>query len=276
LRAKIADFGSSRSLTSASGIAATIVGTPLFAAPEIMRGEEYGAGCDVYSYGMLLLDMASPDGLLPLMLNRWRASQPGSWYGSSGNQRQNNDDERDAMALIRAIWQGDFRPVTLGGPPVARAPPSISELAARCTLHDPAKRPTFTEVLETLMGTCAQEAESLMYARGEDRAIEGASSRAAAGELSSSSSSVEAGAPASGDEEWSGDFRSNDAGVDQNQPPKWRSSTQKEQVLRRSLAYRASINPLSAGAKGEQLDMDVGASDRYARTSEIQNSYSDV
>jgi len=159
-------------MTSASGIAATIVGTPLFAAPEIMRGEEYGAGCDVYSYGMLLLDMASPNGLLPLMLRRWRASQPGSWNGHGGKQPQNDkDDERDAMALIRAIWQGQFRPVVLGGPPVAHAPPSISELAARCTVHDPAARPSFAEVLETLMGTCAQEAESLMYARGEDHAV---------------------------------------------------------------------------------------------------------
>lgn len=263
-------------MTSATGIAATIVGTPLFAAPEIMRGEEYGAGCDIYSYGMLLLDMAFPDGLLPLMLCRWRASQPGFWNGSGGKQPQSDDDERDAMALIRAIWQGQFRPVVPGGPPVAHAPPSISELAARCTLHDPAARPSFSEVFETLTGTCAQEVETLMYTRDEDHAVEGASSkptRSQAGatteEASSSLAATEAGALVSGDDEWPGTFTSNNAGASSNEPPKWRSSTQKEQVLRRSLAYRASINPLTAGAKGGQLDLDDNASSENPRSSLI-------
>ena len=48
---KLADFGLSREedagLTSQAG-------TPLFAAPEVLRGDAYGASVDVWSFGCLL------------------------------------------------------------------------------------------------------------------------------------------------------------------------------------------------------------------------------
>ena len=162
-------------------MAATVAGTPLFAAPEIMRGEEYGASCDVYSFGVMLLELASSDGLLPFLRQRWRESQVKSGAESSNVQRtkqaQNDVDERQAMAMMRSIWQGNFRPVVLGGPPVPNAPPSVSTLIVRCTLHDPAARPPFSEVLTVLANNCAQEAEAFMYIRGAEsasRGVEGA------------------------------------------------------------------------------------------------------
>lgn len=41
----------------------TAVGTPLFCAGEIMRGDPYTEKCDVYSFAMLLLNMAIEEDL---------------------------------------------------------------------------------------------------------------------------------------------------------------------------------------------------------------------
>jgi serine/threonine protein kinase len=60
LRAKVSDFGTSRAQgVDSDEVAMTAVGTPLFCAPEILRGEAYGASADVYSFGLLLLAMVS-------------------------------------------------------------------------------------------------------------------------------------------------------------------------------------------------------------------------
>ena len=42
---KVADFGCSRAIDS--GVTMTAVGTPLFAAPEMMRGEKFTEAVDV-------------------------------------------------------------------------------------------------------------------------------------------------------------------------------------------------------------------------------------
>jgi hypothetical protein len=260
LRAKIADFGASRAMSLAGAMAATIVGTPLFAAPEIMRGEAYGAPCDVYSFGMLLLDLASADGLLPLLLRRWRASQPGSGSSaSSGRSRRAtlpkaDVDERDSMAMIRDVWTGVFRPVSVGGPPVPNAPPAVSTLAARCLLHDPAARPTFADALATLAGACALEAETGKYARGAGSAVDGGGSAAtthagAAATAATAAAAAAAAALASGDWERAGKASTHGAGADPEKAlERHSSSAQQSNLLQRSQVYRASLNPLTAGA----------------------------
>lgn len=56
--AKLSDFGTSRAHGEGhEDVAMTAVGTPLFCAPEITRGEAYDASADVYSFGLLLLAM---------------------------------------------------------------------------------------------------------------------------------------------------------------------------------------------------------------------------
>lgn len=54
---KIGDFGVSRQLGSHTGAAATLVGTPLFLAPEQLQGEPYGTKADVWALGVLLFRM---------------------------------------------------------------------------------------------------------------------------------------------------------------------------------------------------------------------------
>jgi len=277
LRAKIADFGASRSMSSADAMAATVAGTPLYAAPEIMRGEEYGATCDVYSFGMMLLDMASPDGLLPLLRQRWRTAQP----MQRTQQAQRDVDERQAMAMMRTIWQGNFRPLVLGGPPIPDAPPSVSTLIVRCTLHDPTARPTFSEVLTVLATDCAQEAEALIYIRSAGSAFKGAgesrgSNQGAIAVGTTELSAVRASsaaAQANGDGWASTNRASMSSGIatvsDFEDGQDQRRSASQSNLLLQSQVYRTYINPLSRGVNA------TGGGDKYQlRASEKESQIS--
>ena len=54
---KISDFGESRTLEEGDNL--TMVGTPFFCCPEIILCEEYDEKAEVYSFGVLLYDMAA-------------------------------------------------------------------------------------------------------------------------------------------------------------------------------------------------------------------------
>jgi len=53
---KIADFGFARVIDS-EALAATMCGSPLYMAPEVIRGEPYGANADLWSVGVILYEM---------------------------------------------------------------------------------------------------------------------------------------------------------------------------------------------------------------------------
>ncbi len=55
---KLADFGVSRELNQ-SGMARSMVGTPLFMAPEVLEGEAYSSVADVWSLGIVALHVAN-------------------------------------------------------------------------------------------------------------------------------------------------------------------------------------------------------------------------
>ena len=48
---KLSDFGSSR---EAAALSSTMIGTPLFTAPEVLSQQAYGLSCDVWSYGCII------------------------------------------------------------------------------------------------------------------------------------------------------------------------------------------------------------------------------
>jgi serine/threonine protein kinase len=54
------------------GVTMTAVGTPLFAAPEIARGESYDESVDVYSFGLMLVNLATIEPILDFIAERWR------------------------------------------------------------------------------------------------------------------------------------------------------------------------------------------------------------
>jgi serine/threonine protein kinase len=69
---KLADFGSSKAqFSDDSAVLHTAVGTPMFVAPEVMRGEKYTELVDVYSFGVLLATMAVPEGKIAAFFHEW-------------------------------------------------------------------------------------------------------------------------------------------------------------------------------------------------------------
>ena len=62
---KLGDFGISKEL-SKSGRAVSMRGTPLFMAPEVMRGDKYDSAVDIYSLGIVLYKLLN-SGRMPFM-----------------------------------------------------------------------------------------------------------------------------------------------------------------------------------------------------------------
>ena len=54
---KVADCGESRKVSSDSTM--TQVGTPLYASPEILRGDRYDESVDTYSFGVIISEVKS-------------------------------------------------------------------------------------------------------------------------------------------------------------------------------------------------------------------------
>ena len=119
--AKLSDFGTSLMLadsTAASGYRA-LCGTPYFMAPEVMKGETYGRKADVWSYGGLLLQMAT--------------GQP-PWKTKN----------------FQSIPQLMLHVVTVRKPPPIPEDlsPSLVKLILRCFQFDASKRPTIQQLLK--------------------------------------------------------------------------------------------------------------------------------
>ncbi len=116
---RVADLGEARGL--AVDATMTAVGTPHWCAPEVLRGDHaYDEKCDVYSYGVVLFELAA------------RGQRP--YAGLS------------PPAVLLAVLDGSLRPAM-----PADAPPRVAALAATCWAHDPRARPSFSQVLADLM-----------------------------------------------------------------------------------------------------------------------------
>lgn len=54
---KIADFGFAKNLENGSSILKTLVGTPAYMAPQILKEERYTYKCDIWSIGVLTYEL---------------------------------------------------------------------------------------------------------------------------------------------------------------------------------------------------------------------------
>lgn len=128
------------------------MGTPLYAAPEIMNGANYDQKVDVYSYGLILMALAVEESLLDFISQRWCIA-----FGKKKAPTQ-------PMRVIGKMVDGTWRPVTTDNP-IAHAPPTINSLIIRCCDQDPDRRPSFDEILHELMGSSKNEIDNQTFNR---------------------------------------------------------------------------------------------------------------
>ena len=114
--AKIADFGMSRIQDQTQTM--TKCGSPLWVAPEILRGERFGLPVDVYSFSIIVWEVLV-----------W--SEP---YPNLGTKE-----------VLKGVARENVRNAL-----PAFAPLSLRKLIEQCWNDKPDLRPTFPEIMETL------------------------------------------------------------------------------------------------------------------------------
>eukprot|EP01087_Luapelamoeba_hula_P013335 TRINITY_DN380_c0_g1_i1.p1 TRINITY_DN380_c0_g1~~TRINITY_DN380_c0_g1_i1.p1 ORF type:complete len:410 (-),score=71.83 TRINITY_DN380_c0_g1_i1:172-1401(-) len=134
---KIADFGYAAQLTKEKVKRQTIVGTPYWMAPELIRGQEYGTKVDIWSLGIMIMEMAEGDP--PYM----------------------------EFPPLRALFL-----ITTKGIPDLKEPskwsPTFREFVNLCLEKDPEKRPSADELLShPFMNTAQGGAEALVKVNQE-------------------------------------------------------------------------------------------------------------
>eukprot|EP01096_Ripella_sp_DP13-Kostka_P016629 TRINITY_DN8155_c3_g1_i1.p1 TRINITY_DN8155_c3_g1~~TRINITY_DN8155_c3_g1_i1.p1 ORF type:complete len:475 (+),score=180.21 TRINITY_DN8155_c3_g1_i1:229-1653(+) len=118
-RAKICDFGFARLSQGRGARALTLCGTDDWMAPEVILGMEYDGQCDVFSYGIVLLEL----------ITRRKVSE--------ALQRSPMEafdlDEKKTRALLPRDCPAEF-----------------AELAFQCCRYEPNDRPVFRDIVRSL------------------------------------------------------------------------------------------------------------------------------
>lgn len=125
---KISDFGESKRQTVTGNLFSTIVGTPYWLAPEILREEKYDMQVDCYSFGIVMIELET---------------RKDPYY-----------DLRDynTVDIMMLVAHGDLRPTI----PVSCSP-YRRQLILRCLDSDPRRRPKMTEILSVLQNEVRKE-----------------------------------------------------------------------------------------------------------------------
>lgn len=131
---KITDFGEARAKMEDQTM--TAVGTLLYIAPEVVRGDRYDEKCDVYSFAIVMLAALQ---LKPNIVDVFAES---IHKENSESQRQNYTP----MYITTRIVNEHLRPVL----PDGIIYPSLKILIEQAWSPAPALRPTFYEILEYL------------------------------------------------------------------------------------------------------------------------------
>mmetsp|Transcript_42064 Transcript_42064/g.112132 ORF Transcript_42064/g.112132 Transcript_42064/m.112132 type:complete len:938 (+) Transcript_42064:283-3096(+) len=126
---KLTDFGLSRALDTDQSM--TMVGTPLYTAPEIVSGEKYDEKIDVYSFGICLLAFLQLEKeVLQVFRSEYRRQ-----YGTT----------HAPWGMICRALVGGMRPTIPDD-----VPKSLADLITWCWQVKPKKRPNFAQILEIL------------------------------------------------------------------------------------------------------------------------------
>jgi len=126
---KISDFGCSR--FKKEDINMTQIGTPIYAAPEVIMGDKYDEKCDIYSYAIILVGIAYTQGNLDNLFIREVA-------------KRHPNESRNANNIMKLISEG-LRPALH-----ENCPTCIKELIGQCWQGKPTLRPSAVELLQIL------------------------------------------------------------------------------------------------------------------------------
>ncbi|EGD72212.1 TKL protein kinase [Salpingoeca rosetta] len=129
LRGKITDFGTIHELTTGGSSATKAAGTPPYMAPEVARGEPYSAQADVFSFGVVLWELAVE-------------KQPDLVAQELGS----DINERYLTALQRLLSDGRRLRFDRSDCAGNCVPEWFQALSLRCMAGDPDERPTFAEL----------------------------------------------------------------------------------------------------------------------------------
>ncbi len=146
---KVADFGLARMLSSES-LANTVCGSPLYMAPELLKGEQYGEKVDLWSVGAILYEMVT------------------------GRHVYTVSDMQQLMVATKG------NPTLILAPGVNAANPHCRPLLTALLQIDPSKRITFSDFFNhpfllpeppssAVMGTTTLEGPSARAQRPPDR-----------------------------------------------------------------------------------------------------------
>uniref|UniRef100_M4BVG0 Protein kinase domain-containing protein n=1 Tax=Hyaloperonospora arabidopsidis (strain Emoy2) TaxID=559515 RepID=M4BVG0_HYAAE len=126
---KVGDFGLSRRYKKGVDALTTLVGTPFWLAPEIIRSERYGPEADVYSFGIVLTELET-------------------------RHTPYHDQEETGLKVLMRVAHKGLRPSL-----PSSCLPERRRLIEDCLRDVPARRPTFAQVLSRLQGPVLLEIE---------------------------------------------------------------------------------------------------------------------
>ena len=148
---KIADFGESRIVNNDATM--TVVGTAFFMAPEVYRGERYDKPCDVFSYGMCLVEMCQVGNIQKLLEKALVKENPNARFNKSRNR------------LLTKLQTGQLKPLI---PDDCDVPKDIRDLIDKCLQNEANDRPTFEMILSEI-GKTKDVGEQLLKAEKESQ-----------------------------------------------------------------------------------------------------------
>ncbi|KAJ8550393.1 hypothetical protein ON010_g10676 [Phytophthora cinnamomi] len=132
---KVGDFGLSRRYKKGVDALTTLVGTPFWLAPEIIRSERYGPEADVYSFGIVLTELET-------------------------RRTPYHDQEETGLKVLMRVAHKGLRPSL-----PSTCLPERRKLIEDCLRDIPAHRPTFAQVLSRLQGPVLLEIEGHVAAQ---------------------------------------------------------------------------------------------------------------
>jgi len=140
--AKVADFGSTKIADDASGEQTmTMAGTPIYMAPEIVRGEKYDKSCDIYGFGVVLYALSVEKG-----------NVHDGFLSAAEKVQKISTTTGTNMALMNLVAESGIRPDLSQIDIVS----SLRVLISRCWSDRPKARPEFSEIVDSL-ATVAEE-----------------------------------------------------------------------------------------------------------------------